>query len=238
MTAPAAGAHAHGMMKTILVVALVFLGCGGGAGGPSGETGAAGDSGSGAAGTSPTTGGGGTSAAGGATGSSGSGAAGSTGASIDLSQQALSGSRLKAYWYTGPDGSKQFGLKWYDSLLKIDCYMTALLADGSRRCLPLPTGVTKAFADSSCTTQIIGLPKGTTSCGSPNPAAGEYYAAYDASSCQQVFQRGAAFDGTAYEGKPGACAPVSATVASLYAFFMPGPAVDPGIFAAIGFGHD
>lgn len=51
-----------------------------------------------------------------------------------LADVTTSGSRLKAKWIVGADGSKQFR-NWYDSQLGHDCYFNPA-SDGQTRCLP------------------------------------------------------------------------------------------------------
>ncbi len=108
--------------------------------------------------------------------------------------QPTSGTRLKAQWYVGSDGSKaQAG--WYDSQLQVNCgFETA--SDGTTRCLPQPTpfAATAAepvvaatgvyYADSACT----------------EPVAGAYAA------CQPQY---------AYLGTYGTCGQVSYTIYSI-----------------------
>jgi hypothetical protein len=48
---------------------------------------------------------------------------------------AVSGERLRARWYVGADGARQFA-GWYDSELDFECSF-ALAADGLTRCLPV-----------------------------------------------------------------------------------------------------
>lgn len=73
-----------------------------------------------------------------------------------------SGTRLKAKYIMGSDGSKQYpgptGVLWYDSMLMTDCAFVKA-ADQTWRCLP--TGTTDPFSplytDSQCTQPITGL---------------------------------------------------------------------------------
>ena len=68
--------------------------------------------------------------------------------------QPTSGTRLKAQWYVGTDGSRvQAG--WYDSQLQVTCSLY-MASDGTLRCLPIQAGVdTSAFSDSACTQPIV-----------------------------------------------------------------------------------
>lgn len=96
---------------------------------------------------------------------SGSDGAGSTGSIMDPVGDAHaneSGSRLKAKWYKGVDGSKQW-IGWYDSQRQEECSI-ARAADGKDRCLPItvfiqptiynsaPTGY---YGDATCATMLV-----------------------------------------------------------------------------------
>lgn len=70
---------------------------------------------------------------------------------VKEAQAQESGTRLKARYYSGADGSRQF-LNWFDSELGTQCSF-ADLGDGVLRCVPPVTGVVH-YADSACT-QII-----------------------------------------------------------------------------------
>ena len=59
-----------------------------------------------------------------------------------------SGTRLKASYYAGADGSKQFA-SWHDSQRNEDCYFQTA-ADGTTRCMPIAAAASY-FADSKCT---------------------------------------------------------------------------------------
>jgi hypothetical protein len=78
-----------------------------------------------------------------------------------------SGSRLKAQYFAGTDGSKTFA-SMYDSQLKATCaFVTA--SDGSSRCFP--TGLTAAastsyYSDSHCSQPILNIP---SVCTAPPP---------------------------------------------------------------------
>lgn len=58
-----------------------------------------------------------------------------------------SGSRLKARWYAGADGSRQF-VNWYDTELGTECYFQDI-GDGVLRCLPSVTASVH-YTDSAC----------------------------------------------------------------------------------------
>lgn len=132
-------------------------------------------------------------------------------------QTMTSGSRLKANWYVGSDGSKQFA-GWHDSQLNIDCnFGTA--TDGTTRCLPSPSGVTIGtsdyFSDSGCS-QVLGI---TDGCGHPTPTAitvttTSAAGATNCSSTTQTFAVGPQFTGTVYQGTPASCSQISSALAT------------------------
>jgi hypothetical protein len=87
----------------------------------------------------------------------GAGVAGAAGSSSAASPTAVSGTRLKAKYTAGADGSKRYVRNvLFDSLLGVDCaFMIA--ADSTLRCLPVvPTGWDYvAFSDAACTKREV-----------------------------------------------------------------------------------
>jgi hypothetical protein len=72
-----------------------------------------------------------------------------------------SGSRLRAKYLDGADGTKQF-VTWWDSQLQIDCSFQ-LASDNQQRCLPIqgdPQGAWGylVFSDTQCTVPVIMIP--------------------------------------------------------------------------------
>jgi hypothetical protein len=230
------------MMKTILLVALVFLGCGGGAGGP-GEMGAGGDSGPGAAGTGTLTGSGGASVGAGTAGAAAAaGAAGSAGPGVEVVQQALSGTRLKAYWQTGADGSKQFAGYWFDSALKVDCSF-GLRSDGKQRCMPtspivLFAATPSAFADAGCTVPLVLTSKST--CPTAQAASGLVNVYETNAGCTAIVMHdlGAQFTGQVFQGSTAACTAASAAATMAQNYFRVGPPADLSKYQEATLAHD
>jgi len=64
-----------------------------------------------------------------------------------------SGSRLKARYYVGEDGSRQF-VGWYDSQRKEECSFLSA-GDGETRCLPAGAYPIGVYSDANCTTPIV-----------------------------------------------------------------------------------
>jgi len=170
--------------------------------------------------------GGGTTAAGGALNST-SGASTSTGGSTggvtnmmmnpvpDASAETKSGTRLKARYYVGADGSKQFS-GWRDTMRNEDCSFSRA-EDGVIRCLPTP-GYASYFADPGCS-QPLGM--AVTPSGSACPGATLVAPTYvESLSCGgfKYYKAGATTTpAMVYSGVPGAC---SATAApAIYTFY-------------------
>ena len=118
-------------------------------------------------------------------------------ASADVNQ---SGTRLKAKYYAGADGSKAFQ-GWHDSQLNLDCGFTTA-ADGVARCLPSGAGTGGLWVDATCTQPLAQMAKGCAAtyaivvapptCGVPGPV--------------HVHTLGAIFNGTsAYYTGTGTC---------------------------------
>lgn len=112
-----------------------------------------------------------------------------------------SGTRLKARYYVGEDGSKQF-VGWHDSQRNEDCGFSKA-GDGVLRCLP-SAGASEAgiFSDSGCTQPLAIAANCTT---------GAKYATVATLSCGalasvRVFSLGSPVTPTvAYAGTPAAC---------------------------------
>jgi len=212
-----------------LVFAIVSLGCAQ-AEPAGGNPGSGGGTVTGAAGA---TGGG---ALAGAAGSPGSGGRGGSAQGGDF-LEATSGSRLKAYWITGQDGSKQFNDQWWDSQLSIDCNFT-VAQDGNWRCMPLPSYVGAIFfSDSGCTTPLF-----YTSCSTPlttyvsiSTTSGT---GCNANTTWTLRQRGSQYTGSVYQGTPTSCAAANSTSTASYVLYTIGAAVDVTIFQQASRTHD
>jgi hypothetical protein len=117
-----------------------------------------------------------------------------------------SGSRLKAKYYVGKDGSKQF-FGWHDSMLDVDCSFVGA-ADETTRCLPVGVGVgtsvAAVFSDAACSRPVILVAKGCFPTGyvdqfvtAPPPAC--------AVSFHRIFRSGDPYVGALYTGTPASC---------------------------------
>jgi hypothetical protein len=102
---------------------------------------------------------------------------------------ATSGTRLRARYYVGEDGSKQF-VGWRDSTRKEDCAIQKA-EDGKLRCLPTAGGYGTFFSDASCSTAIAYVSIATT-CAQPSvPTYIADLAAVTCSASWKLFKVGA-----------------------------------------------
>jgi hypothetical protein len=144
-------------------------------------------------------------------------------------QTMTSGSRLKAKWYVGADGSKQF-LGWHDSQLNTDCDF-GVASDGATRCIPAyPAGALVAtyFADAACSQPIAYLYPG---CATPTYASQSASASCALKPVTQIFSIAGVYGGTVYQGTSSSCTAVTATtILSLYTFYSIGTESPPSQF--------
>lgn len=125
-----------------------------------------------------------------------------------------SGSRLKARYYVGADGSKQFTFMWHDTQRNEDCTFSRV--NGSElRCIP--GGLPRIyFADAGCTAPLWVTAKApAASCYSTSAA--KYGTNPDASGCPTALHiLTAAAPTMIYSGSPGACIGSAASDALSY----------------------
>lgn len=90
--------------------------------------------------------------------SSGSGSSGGSGSGSPVpdanADETQSGSRLKAAYYVGSDGSKQFA-HWVDTARNGESCAFAPASDGSTRCLPSSLQYTFYFSNAGCTLPLL-----------------------------------------------------------------------------------
>lgn len=121
----------------------------------------------------------------------------------DPSKIGASGSRLKARFYAGEDGSQQF-VGWYDSQLQKNCTFTPT-GDGKLRCVVEGlAGRSGYFADTGCSQPTVVVSKGCT------PPSLANASATSAGSCGTTFSLrianvGAKHVGPVYAGTPASC---------------------------------
>ena len=145
-----------------------------------------------------------------------------------------SGSRLKAKYYAGSDGSKQFA-GWHDSMLNVDCGFSPA-SDGTTRCVPSGATTQLFFSDSGCAQALAYIP--ATGCNSP-PYALVTVPASATPGCASYFERVlqvvGAYSGAIYTGTPANCSEQpdgGAIWRATYAFYTVGSEVAPSTFVA------
>jgi len=142
-----------------------------------------------------------------------------------------SGSRLKAKWYVGADGSKVF-TGMYDSQLMSDCFFVQT-GDGTTRCFPsgLSTGLLfgSYYSDGGCSQGLAWSP--TAACAAPKYVTSTVVIPGCTTQISyHLYPIAAAFTGTIYSGTPAMCTPLSAgqiTALASYSFYAVGPEVAP-----------
>jgi hypothetical protein len=113
------------------------------------------------------------------------------------------GTRLKAKYYAGSDGSKQFTFSWRDTQRNEDCNF-AYLPGGELRCIPMSSAARVYFADAGCTAPLWVAAKAAASC--YPVAAAKYGTVADATGCTQELHTLQATTPTmVYSGTPANC---------------------------------
>jgi hypothetical protein len=218
-----------------VVVYVVMAACA--SGGPGSPNGFGPD----ASGSSGGTGQDGSGSSGGGTGPNDSSGAGILDALTDPVPEAKadtnqSGSRLKAKYYVGSDGSKTF-FGMHDSMLNVDCYFQPA-TDGTTRCLPsYPAGalISTFFYDSGCAVPLAYVPKGCS------PATYASQSQTGSGGCAtapsiRMFKLGTAYAGPLYTGSATNCSAQpdagADSLRSSYDISSLGPEVAPSTFVA------
>jgi hypothetical protein len=144
-----------------------------------------------------------------------------------------SGTRLKAHYYAGEDGSKQFTLTFYDSQRHEDCSFK-IAGDGTIRCLPTTAVVFGYYADAACTQQLAGV---LTGCTPPKYAGAGTASCPGSPDASLVYPLGAAFSGqTMYVQDPSTTPPTCTGTQSFsltisYDLYTFGAEIPPSAFA-------
>lgn len=197
-------------------------------------SGAAGADGSGGLGGRPDVGVGGS----GATGGSGV-SGGSSGTIMDpvppANADPISGTRLKALYVEGSDGSKAYALGWHDVDLGVDCVQMTT-ADGRSRCVPwVGLGTSNQyFSDPSCAAAVA--------LGTCGYAYGDYVHMTHNSDAEcpyaavlRVFRRGPQIS-TVYALRSGVCE--AAALPTGFIAYAIGTEVPPSSFVELTMRHD
>jgi hypothetical protein len=148
-----------------------------------------------------------------------------------------SGTRLKANYFVGSDGSKQFQ-SWHDSQLNLDCNFLTNTVDGTTRCLPVSAGsFIGYYTDPQCFQKVVAA----TTC-----SPGSYLTVYETgtstcvpTSVAHVFAPGSQYTGatvfvmtTVYSPDAGANVPacVSTSAATTLTYYTLGAEVPMSTF--------
>ncbi len=195
-------------------------------GGPGGGSGASSSSGSSSSGGNGSGSGGGSNG-GGSNGGSSGGKGSSSGPVPDANaDQTQSGSRLKAEYYVGADGSKQWDYSFQDSARGNERCSFLTAADGSIRCLPSGISAGIFFSDANCTETLA---YAVTACGA-TPAYATSMIATSACPAKyeyHLFTVASKYTGTVYSGSPGSC---TAYTSFPYAAYSIGSEIAPSSF--------
>jgi hypothetical protein len=149
---------------------------------------------------------------------------------------ATSGTRLRARYYLGEDGSKQF-IGWHDKMRDEDCSFWKA-ADGVLRCTPFYiTSGASAFSDAGCSVPVIIAAKATGSaCGVTAPPAKYLYLSDACGAARQRYTVATQpTGGTVFSKSGAACTDITAGIAASYDVFSltsPTPAPDSAFVAA------
>jgi hypothetical protein len=148
----------------------------------------------------------------------------------------ISGSRLRANYRLGSDGSKEYlPGSWFDTMLGQDCSFTTA-ADGVLRCLP--EGIAPiAYSDAACTTPVLMIPAG---CSTPTYAVTD-----DSATCAlpggvtHVHSVGAAVTpANLYTQAGGGNCPGAGTPPAGFTYLGVGAEIAASTFVAASLGHD
>lgn len=118
---------------------------------------------------------------------------------------ATSGTRLRARYYAGEDGSRQF-MGWRDTTRNEDCSFLKS-EDGQLRCLPTAT-YASYYSDAGCSQPLLAVAKATPNCGAVAFAAPAYALDVGTAQCgtMRIWKVGAAVaPGMIYVGSPASC---------------------------------
>lgn len=142
-------------------------------------------------------------------------------------EPAMDGSRLKAVYLVGADGSRQWNYTWWDSQRNEECSFLPF-SDGTTRCVPAGSASASLFSDPGCTVPLYVAPVG--SCQAVKYALVLGPLACGVYSYASINTLTPVNPDKVYSGTPAACLDVTATYKPLYSFYV-GTAVPLGSFA-------
>lgn len=134
-------------------------------------------------------------------------------------EPATDGTRLKAIYQVGSDGSRQQLLSWWDSDRDEECsYIT--FSDGSARCVPSVTAfATTFFSDSGCSAPLF-----YTATGQCQATAAKYAILFATTGCNAgsysgIYSLKVVAPGRVFTGTPAACTDAGAATLAAYTFY-------------------
>ena len=145
----------------------------------------------------------------------------------DANAETKSGTRLKARYYVGADGSKQF-VGWRDTMRNEDCGFQKT-DDGTLRCLPAPSYVVY-YADAGCTQPLGNMVTGSGSACPGGVAAPVYFAESKCGGFKLHKAGGTTTPTMVFSGSPGACN--GGPAPAIYTFYTTTPIADTDFEAA------
>lgn len=133
------------------------------------------------------------------------------------------GTRLKAIYQIGADGSRQQQYNWWDSERKEECSFVAF-SDSSTRCVPTAQGTTGTFfSDAGCASSLF--ISYTSNCPTADAKYGMGTAAFACGAVlyPAIYSLTPSSPAKVFQGKPGACTEVPPTGLVSYAFYTGTP---------------
>jgi hypothetical protein len=133
----------------------------------------------------------------------------------------VSGTRLKATYYGGADGSRWYTIgPFWDSTRDEYCAPVAFMPDGVRRCVPITAGISvgRYFKDQLCTTLVSGISDSLGSGCSPTafPKYVPQYSDVCTSYIAKLFAINAPYTGPVYYLNNTTCEPSTTTGTNYY----------------------
>lgn len=144
--------------------------------------------------------------------------------------QAQSGTRLKAQWYVGEDGAREFK-GWWDELHDVECAFKPA-SDGATRCLPGYAVFPISYSDDQCAFPVFRVPDTEASCLPTFATTAETAAVCGPSTpgaLRKIEQEVVLTE--IYGGGPGACVGPNG-VSATTRFYAVGPALLPADFVS------
>jgi hypothetical protein len=138
-------------------------------------------------------------------------------------EPATDGTRLKAIFQVGDDGSRQQQYNWWDSSRSEECSFTSF-DDGSTRCVP-QAGATVGsfFSESGCINPLFASSTSTCVAAAKYSLGVAHFTSCSTVAYDAIYALTSATPAQVYQGKPGACTMVPGTSLMSYAFYTGTP---------------